>query len=370
MRRVAAAVTVVAALGLAACGHAEKRPGSTVAVTSTDSACQVARTDLPAGSYTFAVSNKGSKVTEFYVYGAGDKIVGEVENVGPGTTRELTVELAAGEYRAACKPGMKGDGIRVALRVSGQAPALADDPKLAAAVASYQAYVAREADGLLADTTAFVTAVKAGDVARAKQLYPVARTHWERIEPVAESFGDLDAAIDAREDGVEAGTEWTGFHRLEKDLWVTGSVAAGGPVADRLLADVTGIVAKAKSVTLSPTELANGSKELLDEVATGKITGEEERYSRTDLWDFAANVEGAKKAVESLRDALVARDPALVSTLDQRFATVDSVLGRHRAGTGWKSYPELSGADLKELSDAVNALSEPVSRVGAAVVRR
>ena len=155
-------------------------------------------------------------------------------------------------------------------------------------------------------------------MAKAKALFPIARTYWERIEPVAEIFGDLDPKIDGREEVIEEGMEFTGFHRIEKDLWVTGDISKSGPMADQLMADVKEIVAKANAEKLSPLQLANGAKELLDEVATGKITGEEDRYSHTDLWDFNANVEGSKAAIAALRPVLEERDPALVKTLDDR----------------------------------------------------
>ena len=100
--------------------------------------------------------------------------------------------------------------------------------------------------------------------------------------------------------------EFTGFHRIEKDLWQSGDISKDGPIADRLLVDVKEIVAKANAEKLTPLQLANGAKELLDEVATGKITGEEDRYSHTDLWDFDANLEGSKAAVAALRPALAA----------------------------------------------------------------
>jgi iron uptake system component EfeO len=226
-----------------------------------------------------------------------------------------------------------------------------------------------------------VAAVKARDIEKAKALYPVARTYWERIEPVAEVFGDLDPAIDGRE-GDEAvdlqladpaqapAREFTGFHRLEKDLWVTRDLSTSGPVADRLLDDVKKVVEQADAARLSPVQLAGGAKELLDEVATGKITGEENRYSHTDLWDFAANLEGAKAAVAALRPVLEAKSSSLVATLDGRFAAAEAALGQHRTGDGWKLHTDLSPAELKHLSDVVNALAEPVSGVAAVVAAR
>jgi iron uptake system component EfeO len=375
MPRLRALMSVAA--GLAALAAATACKGSDPAgpapadgpiqVTASDTACQVARTEVVAGTTVFTITNRGSKVTEFYVYAAGDRVMGEVENIGPGLSREFRVELPAGTYETACKPGMSGKGIRGAFTVSGSAVPLSADAKLAEATASYQRYVKSQTDALLVKTQEFVDAVKAGDVAKAKALFPVARTYWERIEPVAEIFGDLDPKIDGREDVIADGMEFTGFHRIERDLWVTGDVSKSGPMADRLMVDIREIVAKANAEKLSPLQLANGAKELLDEVATGKITGEEDRYSHTDLWDFNANLEGSKAAVSALRPVLEERVPDLVKTLDQQFSNVERVLGQHRVGDGWKLHTQLSQAELKELSDAINALGEPVSKVAAAV---
>jgi iron uptake system component EfeO len=345
--------------------------GGAVTVTATDSECDVGDTSISSGTRKFKVTNKGSKVTEFYVYAEGDRIMGEVENIAPGLSRELIVELAAGTYETACKPGMTGKGIRGKLTVSGEAPAHAStDAKLADATKSYQRYVNSQSTALVEKTTEFVNAVKAGDIPKAKALFPVARTYWERIEPVAEIFGDLDPLIDGRETDIEPGGEFTGYHKLEKDLWVSNNVAASGPMADRLLADVKKVVDLASKTQLTPLQLANGSKELLDEVATGKITGEEDRYSHTDLWDFQANVQGSQGAIAALRPVLEERDPKLVAEIDTRFAAVNAALAKHAKGEGFKLYTELAPAEIKELSDAVSAVSEPVSKVAAVVAKK
>ncbi|WP_327042718.1 cupredoxin domain-containing protein [Micromonospora ureilytica] len=368
-----AAAGVLATAGLAACSDSDKgdaaASGGPIVVKASDTACEVGSTDLGAGTATFKITNSGAKVTEFYVYADGDRVMGEVENIAPGLSRELHVELPAGTYQTACKPGMSGKGIRGALKVSGSAQPLTADAALGDATDNYQRYVKSQTAALLDKTEEFVGAVKAGDVAKSKALYPVARTYWERIEPVAEIFGDLDPKIDGRDEVIEEGMEFTGFHRIEKDLWQSGDISKDGPIADRLLVDVKEIVAKANAEKLSPLQLANGAKELLDEVASGKITGEEDRYSHTDLWDFAANLEGSKAAVSALRPALQQRSPELVTQLDTEFTNVEGLLGKHRDGDGWKLHTALSKAELKELSDGINALAEPISKVAAAVAK-
>jgi iron uptake system component EfeO len=112
-------------LGLAATAACSGGGGSAPSydVKAGDSSCQVSRTDLPAGKATFKVTNAGSQVTEVYVYaregGEFTKVVGEKENIGPGTSQSFTVDLSAGTYEVACKPGMKGDGIRTKVTVAG-----------------------------------------------------------------------------------------------------------------------------------------------------------------------------------------------------------------------------------------------------------
>ena len=116
---------------------------------------------------------------------------------------------------------------------------------------------------------------------------------------MAESFGDLDPRIDARENDVPK-KEWSGFHVIEKALWEEDTAKGMAPVAEQLQADVEELEQKVKSVDLQAVQIANGANELLGEVSASKITGEEERYSHIDLVDFEANVEGAEAAFESV----------------------------------------------------------------------
>ncbi|MGB3438468.1 MAG: iron uptake system protein EfeO [Actinophytocola sp.] len=356
---------------LTGCGTAtpSEKSGGAIAVSASDDKCEVARGTADAGTITFEVTNKGSRVTEFYLYAEGDRIMGEVENVTPGLTRRLIIEVTdSGKYETACKPGMQGKGIRDAFTVTGDAKKSTDEnEQLAEATKSYQRYVNSQAGALVDKTKEFTTAVKDGDVDKAKALFPVSRIYWERIEPVAESFGDLDPKVDGREDALDPGMAFTGYHRLEKDLWTTGLQPDSNAIADQLQSDIEDLAARAKTVELTPLQLANGAKELLDEVATGKITGEEDRYSHTDLWDFRSNVDGSQAAIAALRPVIEDRDPKLLTTLDERFAAVDAVLEKHRAGDGFKLYTELTPADIKEMSEAVDALGEPISQVAEVV---
>ena len=349
-------------------------------VQATDTECQLSAGTAPSGNLTFSVTNGGSKVTEFYLLADdGLRIIGEIENIGPGLSRDLVLRAGPGEYFTACKPGMVGDGIRAPFSVTSSeqdsAPSGNDAELVAQANRSYQAYVRDQTEQLVARTTTFVELYKGGKDDEARALYAPARVHWERIETVAESFGDLDPRMDIREADLEPGQEFTGWHRIEKDLWPARarkyqplSPAGRAKYADDLLANTNVLYDKTRGLTFTTDQIANGSRGLLDEVATGKVTGEEEYWSRTDLWDFQANVDGARVAFEGLRPLLKTKDAALDTEIDGKFAALQKLLDSHRRGDGFTYYNELSAAEVKQLSDAVNALSEPLSQLAAAVI--
>ncbi|MDF6042157.1 cupredoxin domain-containing protein [Streptomyces sp. JH14] len=371
---VATAVATVAAL-TAVTGCAEKSDGKgdgAVTVSAKDDSCAVSKKKLPAGHIELAVANEGSKVTEVYVLFPDDRIVAERENIGPGTKATITAEVKAGSYDVVCKPGMKGAGFRQNIEVTGGAVAKRS-PEMDKAVAGYRTYVQAQADETLPKVKAFTDAVAAGDIEAAKKAYAESRIGWERTEPVAESFGDIDPKVDVRADGLEDGQKWTGWHRLEKALWQDKKLGAEekalAPVLYKDLVDWQKRVGKAE---ITPTSMANGAKELLDEVATGKVTGEEERYSHTDLIDFKANVEGAQQSYELLKPIASKNDAALTATLDKQFAALNTLLDKYREDKSsyeFTSYDKVGKADRKELSDAVNALAEPLSQLAAAVTK-
>jgi iron uptake system component EfeO len=233
-------------------------------------------------------------------------------------------------------------------------------------IAEYKIYVSEKLDALVDGTTAFTRAVKAGDVARAKALFAPTRLSYESIEPIAELFSDLDAAIDSRADDhekAEADPEFFGFHRIEYGLWVKNSTAELGPVADKLLADVTELRERVANLTFPPEKVVGGAAVLMEEVAATKISGEEDRYSHTDLWDFRGNFDGARKIVELVRPLIADREATFLKAIDGNFQRIDTILDKYKADEGYVSYEKLTGDDRKILAAAVNTLAEDLSKL-------
>ena len=236
-------------------------------------------------------------------------------------------------------------------------------PELDAAARRYQDYVNGQSELLVDRTAGFVAAVKGGDVEEAKRLYAPSRVPWERIEPVAEKFGTLDPEVDAREGDVPQ-QQWTGFHRIEQALWVEDTAEGQAEYATELMTDVERLEREVDDVKLQASDPVFGAVELLNEVSATKITGEEERYSHTDLYDIAANVEGAEVAFDYVKPVVKEQDPELVREIEARFEDVEQEIEPYRRGDGWVSYEKVDGEQRRELSQKIDALAEPLSRVG------
>ncbi len=395
----ALAVAGLGALVLSGCvAKSDVATSDALTVSSTGSACEVSGDSAASGTLTFSVSNDGDDVTEFYLLADdGLRIVGEVENIAPGASRTLTVVAQPGDYFTVCKPGMVGDGIgRAAFTVTGDAVELTgeDAEQKQQAVDLYAAFVKDQVGQLVPAVSGFVAAYESGDDETARTQFPQVRAYYERIEPVAEALGDLDPRIDFREvDAVADGLDWTGFHRIEKDLWVPAADAlnADGETpawqdwapsttderaayGDQLIADVQELYDYVHSDEFQENldaqgiaGISNGAIALLDEVATGKIQGEEDWWSHTDLSDFAANVEGSKMAASLVRDFAVAQGDegeALADRIDAGYADLEAALAQYGSlEAGFVPYTDLDDAQKRELTDLINALAEPLAQL-------
>lgn len=331
----------------------------------------------PAGPVTFNISNKdASGVSEVELL-SDKRILGERENVIPGLKAvSFTVTLAGGEYQLYC-PGASTE--YQPFTVTGAAASAAANgvsDLLKQGTDGYAKYVSGQVDSLVLAAASLKAAVDSGDVAASQKAYAEARPFFERIEPVAESFPDLDPALDLRVADVEPGTEWTGFHPLEKDLFESKAITDSSKA---LAAGIVKNVATLKTLTgeletkasYKPEELANGASGLLEEVQSSKITGEEEAYSKLDLVDFAANIEGSQQAFEYLKPALTEIDAALTDQISAQFETVNTALDGYKDANalgGFKPYSEeLKKSDAAKLTALIQSLQAPLAKISEKV---
>ena len=367
-------LALLSALCLAACGSDGAEAGAALLkFTLTDQGCSPGQASVRAGPVTFSVTNGGTtRVTELELHSESGIILGERENLLPGLSGSFSLDLEPGKYKLVCPDG---DVTQGELTVTGK-PHPVKSPSealLKTAVLQYRTYVEGQTAALLEGTRQFVAAIEQGNMAEAKLLFGPVRSHYEAIEPVAESFPGLDTAIDARIDSPFVNgdvAKWFGFHHIEQLMWAKHTLRGATPLANKLLGDVQTLNQQVPSLPLAPDQLVNGSVALLNEIVNVKITGEEDRYSHTDLSDFQANLLGARKAFEYMRPVLE-RDgsSALATSIAGQFATVQQELDAYRRNTplGFALYGALTQADKRKIAvqvgDAAQSLTSLAQKI-------
>jgi iron uptake system component EfeO len=372
----------------AAAGAAPVSNGaSQVAITLTSDnggTCALDNSQAKAGPVTFTVTNKtATSLTEVELM-SDNRILGEKENLAPGLPAvTFTVTLSGGSYQLYC-PGAAAE--TQAFTVSGE-PAAAPSGDTATILASgtkgYADYVNSVVDAMSAATDTMKADIDAGDLAKAKAEYPLLRPFYERIEADIDGFvlpghkatdnaGNLDYLIDMRASSLDPKVGWHGQHALERDLFKNGKITADTKeLAAELQTSVKTLDQVVRTLTYKPEDLANGAADLLEEVQSNKITGEEELYSHYDLVDFAGNVEGAQQAFAFLQPGMEKIDPTLAGQVSTQFKAVNTLLDTYRDASvpgGYKLYTAaLKASDGAKLSKAVLALQQPLSKIAEKV---
>ncbi|MGC9850776.1 iron uptake system protein EfeO [Escherichia coli] len=287
-----------------------------VKVTVTDKQCEPMTITVNAGKTQFIIQNHSQKALEWEIL-KGVMVVEERENIAPGFSQKMTANLQPGEYDMTCGLLTNPKG---KLIVKGEATADAAQSdallSLGGAITAYKAYV-------MAETTQLVT--------------------------------DYEQKA--------ADPKFTGFHRLEKALFGDNTTKGMDQYAEQLYTDVVDLQKRISELAFPPSKVVGGAAGLIEEVAASKISGEEDRYSHTDLWDFQANVEGSQKIVDLLRPQLQKANPELLAKVDANFKKVDTILAKYRTKDGFETYDKLTDADRNALKGPITALAEDLAQL-------
>jgi iron uptake system component EfeO len=380
-----AAVTAGLAVIAAGCGSSsgssasgtpvsDSAQASTVSISLTPQGCAPKPAKVTAGEVDFNVANKNADAVSEAELRTGDlaKILGEQENLTPGLSGSFALTLQPGTYKINC-PGASQPHWTLTVGGKSSGPAWQANPQLAAAVSGYSAYVSQNTASLVTSTQQMCAAIDAKNLTHAELLYPKARVFYEKIEPVAEIWGNLDTDIDGRwENPVTVQSQFMGFHRIEQMMWADNSLAGASQMCAGLVKNEQQLLTLVRSASYNPLEMASGATDLINEAATSKIDGEEERYSNTDLPVFQANVDGAMEVITLLQPYLQKKDPSLLAQIKQRDAAITAQLVHYQSspgydGTGYVEYSTVLDTQRRQLSGTVNAFAEALSKVSLQV---
>ncbi|KUL37896.1 iron transporter [Streptomyces sp. NRRL F-4489] len=363
------AVALTAGARPAAPAAADGLPHTTVEISPGD--CGRGWDHPRPGLQVFDLRNSSSRAAEVYLRGAhGGPVHGEVEGIGPGTTRPLRVRLGAGAYAFTCLPDDANAVTGPVVRVTGGGPAgPAAAPitqhDLIGPALDYQAWVGGGLADLVRRTGALRAAVAGGDLPAARAAWLPAHLAYERLGAAYGEFGDADREINGTTAGLAGGVRdpaFTGFHRVEYGLW-HGEPAAGlrGPAA-ALDGAVRALRDSWAQARMDPAALGLRAHEILENTAQAELTGRTDYGSGSNLATARANLDGTRAVLARLRPLLTTRYPQLPE-LERELDRTERLLDGFRRAGRWTPLDRLTRADRQRTNAAVGDLVERLAPV-------
>jgi iron uptake system component EfeO len=344
-----------------------------VQVTIHPHSCEPNALTVPAGRASFRIVNRSDRAVEWEILD-GVLVVEERENIAPGLSQVINANLLPGDYAITCGLLSNPRGtLHVTPTAASEAAARAK-PSMVAFVgplSEFRVYLSSQGSALIKAVTALEQAIAAGDLTQAQALYIPARAAYQRLAPAAQRLAELDNRINARADYFEQREQdpgFRGFHRLEFALFQQRSLDGLTPAAQQLLADVTTLKQQLLAQSLPPEQLVSIVVRNLDNLGDVRATsGEEERYSHSDLNGFAGNLDAARKVLDLLRPLLEKSAADLLPTLDKALAGLDAELNRFKVEGGYPRYDSVNAEQRQQIADKAKALAHALDAIDPAL---
>ncbi|GAA1911515.1 iron uptake transporter permease EfeU [Streptantibioticus ferralitis] len=363
------AVPVVVAGGVIALSGSKPNEAQTIAVSETD--CGKGFKAPKPGRQSFQMHNTGNKTSEVYLIDpSSNAVYGEIEGLAPGTTRDLIATVGSGSYAWRCVPTGGKVTTSAAIQVSGGGNVTAVTPvseeDLAPALAAYKSYVNKGLATLVAQTQTLQNDIKNNDLDTARKDWLTAHVTYSSLGAAYGTFQDFDKKINGRSDGLPQGGNdpgFTGFHKIEYQLWhgAPASDVQGG--ADQLVKDAQGLQKAFPTQDFDVADLPLRTHEILENTLQFELTSDTDEGSGTNLATANANLAGTGELLDVLRPLIAKRSPHLLGTVDADIARVQKLLDAQHNGDSWTPVEKLDQTARATLSGATGQLLEDLSPI-------
>jgi len=365
----ALAAALATTAGVAACSGGAARAGL---ISVSNGGCGTSWHLAAPGWHTFQVHNAAAENAEIdLVNPANGAIYAEVDALGPGTTSPMRLNVGSGSYAFRCLfedfDPLTGPTVTVTGHSRGSPAILpVTSTDLIAPSLVYHHWVAAGLDTLVSQTGAVATDIRDGNLGAAKAAWLTAHLTYERLGAAYGAFGDFDAEIDGRPDGLAGGVisaQWTGFYRLEYGLWQGQSARQLTPIANALATNARGLRAAWPSMQIDLLDMGLRTHEILENALQFQLTGHDDYGSGTTLATTGANIAGTRELLTVLRPLLAPRYtglPAVYTWLDR----LQTLIGQAKGPNGaWLSVSALSLSQRQQIDAATGQALEELAPI-------
>jgi iron uptake system component EfeO len=370
----AAAASAVLAAGAAACGSSAppRASASATAIAFNDSSCGGVWHLARPGWHTFEISNQAENGAEVDLTNpASGGVYDELENIGPGTTAPMSLDVGSGKYAFLCvvqdfQP-ITGHTVIVHGHAAGTpaiVPVTYND--LYPLAKRYAQYTEAGLRVLAAETTRLAADLGGGKLAPARRDWLTAHLQYETLGAAYDAFGKFDDEIDGRADAVGTSSpKWTGFYRLEFGLWHGQSAHQLTAVADTLNTDVRQLLAWWPTQQIPLLDIGLRTHEIMENALEFQLTGHDDYGSGTTLATTLANIQGDRYLLSLLHPLLAPRYRQLPEVYTGLDLLQSLIRKEHRPDGWWVPASALPAAARANLDAACGQLLQELAPIAS-----
>jgi iron uptake system EfeUOB component EfeO/EfeM len=284
--------------------------------------------------------------------------------------RNFFVIVAPARSAAPCGVQWLGAGGSVVKSIAGCSYLAAEKQQLD----GYRAYVAGKLATLESQVAALASAIGSGSLAQSESAWLAAHLTWLEIgqdDGAYGCFGELGGAIDGLAAGHPLGTadpHFTGFHRIELDLWTDDDLVAAASDTATLQSLLSQLLRTPLSHYLPASASGIGSwvlrpHEVLEDALRDSLSAEDDYGSGTDLASITADVAAVRELLSALGPVLDPLAPHLEARVGGRLDAILATVEASRVGAAWVSVQALPVRQRQQLDADVGAALELLAPV-------
>jgi iron uptake system component EfeO len=371
-RLLVVAVGAALAAAVTACGSSRPPGTESTAISFNDASCGSTWHLAHPGWHTFKITNRAEYGAEVDLTNpASGAVYDELENIGPGTTAPMSLDVGSGKYAFLCEveefDPVTGPTVTVGGHAAG-APAILPVTynDLYPLAKQYAKYTEAGLQVLAKQTTTLAADVRAGNLAAAKRDWLTAHLQYETLGAAYDAFGNFDDEIDGRADAVGISSpKWTGFYRLEYGLWHGQSVRELIVVADTLNTDVHQLLAWWPGQQIPLIDVALRTHEILENALEFQLTGHDDYGSGTTLATTLANIQGTRYLLSLLHPLLAPRYPQLPAVYTGLNLLQSLIEKEHLPNGSWVPVSALPTAAREDIDAACGQVLQELAPIAS-----
>lgn len=230
--------------------------------------------------------------------------------------------------------------------------------ELASEANAFKSYIEGQMDDFVKDTELLALLVKEGKLEDAQKLYPLVTMYYERMQPLASNFLELNKKINTSL-GEDKEAEGTGFAKLAYGLFNEKKTAGYEEVAEQLVTNIKELQLQLPSTDVTENNVLDATVTMLNQLATERLANESD--ANNEVYIAKAQTEVAEQVVKIFMNRSTTESAAKAT---EQIAKLNEVIAYYEVGKqDYVNYSYFTSKQKEELTIAINNVKKALQKM-------